>query len=224
VDKGEMIEYGTFKQLMAKNGHMAKLVTENVQILREPEEFKPEIRRLSSTPATGLGPTGTGSRSFSHHQLTLPSIAEITDRKGSNSNIENLTKQQNFNRSRLSRLNSIIDTDENLAVLIEANQMLGQVQPTGSLIREIQRSRLSIVSAATSIEEITPSDAEPMKLVLEDQSVNYKLNPAVAYLKAGWGIIATLAIFVLFFLVHLVRILSGKFFFIKNFRNRDLNK
>lgn len=215
IDKGEMIEYGTFKQLMAKNGHMAKLVTENVQILREPEEFKPEVRRQSSTPVTGLGSTGTASRSFSHHQLTLPSIAEVTsDRKFSNSNMEGLTKEQNSNRARLSRLNSIIDTDENLAVLIEANQMLGQNYRRESLIREIQLARLSIISAATSIEEITPSDAEPMKLVLEDQSVNYKINPGIAYLRAGWGIIATLAIFVFFFLVHLLRILSGKLTFI----------
>ena len=233
IDKGEMVEYGTFSQLMAKKGLMAKLVSENVQIMHETEEFKPEIRRNSSTPVFGLGHAlghghghsstsiGFGSRSFSHHQLhslhpTLPSIDEQeTDKKtNSSSNLHNLSKEQHHNRTHISQLNSIVDTDENMAVMIESNQMLGQDYPRESLIREIHRSMLSIVSAATSIEEITPNDAEPMKLVLEDQSVNYKLNPALAYLRAGWGIIATLAIFVFFFLVHLLRILSGKLSFI----------
>ncbi len=198
IDKGEMVECGTFPQLMAKKGLMAKLVSENVQILRESEELK----RHSSSTASGL----TQSHS---HQSTLPSISETPDKKR-HSKSKKLTKQQSVNRDHLSKLNSMMDTDENMAVLIEANQMLGHTQPRESLIREIERSRLSIISAATSIEEITPSDAEPMKLVLEDQSVNYKLNPALAYLRAGWGIIATLAIFVFFFLVHLIRILSGK--------------
>jgi hypothetical protein len=236
IDKGEMVEYGTFAQLMAKKGLMAKLVSENVQIIHEPEEFKPELRRQSSTPVFGLGHThghghghghsstslGFGSRSFSHHQLhsihpKLPSIEEgASDKKDialNNNHI--LSNEQHHNRTHISQLNSIVDTDENMAVLIEANQMLGQDYPRESLIREIHRSRLSIVSAATSIEEITPSDAEPMKLVLDDQSVNYKLNPGIAYLRAGWGIIITLTIFVYFFLVHLLRILSGKLTFNK---------
>jgi hypothetical protein len=57
-----------------------------------------------------------------------------------------------------------------------------------------------------------PSDAEPMKLVLEDQSINYKEIPFITYLKSGTGVLITLAVFVLFFLVHGVRIFSGNFF------------
>lgn len=198
IHKGEMVEYGTFQQLMAKKGFMAKLVSENVQILREPESH--ELKRQMSTG---------NSHSHSRHSH-LPAISETTLKRSFRADV--LTREQVHNREHLSRLNNMIATDENISMLIEANQILGNIgQP--SLIREIQRSRLSIVSSATSIEEITPSDAEPMKLVLEDQSVNYKISPIWTYLKSGWGVIITLAIFAVFFLVNLVRVISGNFIF-----------
>lgn len=206
VDKGEMIEYGTFTQLMAKKGHMSKLVSENVQILRESDELSiaHELKRQS------LAAIGSNSSHLFSHSLpsTLPSIAEVSDRRSSK--YDTLTREQFQNRQRLSRVNSIMATDENMAMLFEANQLLGQAthgQP--SLIQEIERSRLSVVSAGTEFDEVMPSDAEPMKLVLEDQSVKYKVSPLMSYLRSGWGLIFTLAVFVLFFFVHLIRILSG---------------
>lgn len=201
-----MIENGTFSQLMARKGHMAKLVSENVQILREPDELsRAHEQKRQSLPGLGAG--------YLHsHQSTLPSIAEVSDRRPSK--YDTLTKEQMQNRQRLSRVNSIMATDENMAMLFEANQMLGQIaQGQPSLIQEIERSRLSIVSAGTEFDEVMPSDAEPMKLVLEDQSVNYEASPVLAYLRAGWGVIITLAIFIFFFLVHLIRVLSGKIYY-----------
>ena len=56
-----------------------------------------------------------------------------------------------------------------------------------------------------------PDDAEPMKLVLEDQSIFYKEIPIWSYLKAGSGVVITLIIFAFFFLVHVIRITSGEF-------------
>lgn len=187
IEKGKIIEHGSFRHLMSKKGRMAKLVNENVQILRE----NPELQELESND-------GVSSivKHNTPHLSHLPSISE------------NLTEEQTQNRAHLSRLNSIDTSDNNMARLIEKNQMIGHAPSQTSLIREIQKARLSIVSAANSIEEITPSDAEPMKLVLEDQSVNYKVSPFFSYLKSGWGVVITLSIFAFFFLVHLVRILS----------------
>ena len=69
------------------------------------------------------------------------------------------------------------------------------------------------VGAAEEESEVIPQDAEPMKLVLEDQSVNYKKSPVLVYLRAGNGLIATVLIMLSFFLVHGVRIGSGMFLF-----------
>lgn len=69
---------------------------------------------------------------------------------------------------------------------------------------------LNTVFETNDPEEIVPHDSEPMKLVLEDQSVNYKKSPVLAYLRSGTGIIVTLMLFIFFFMVHLVRIGSGK--------------
>ena len=197
-----MIEYGTFSQLMAKKGLMAKLVSENVQVMQEPEERIQEMKRQT------MSAHHSGSHLYTHsHPTMLPAISEISITTLSH---DSLDENQFKNRQHVSRLNTILPTDENMAVLIEENQLLGQTASNHlSLIKEIQRSRLSIVSAVTSIEEIKPADAEPMKLVLEDQSVEYKMSPLWAYLKSGWGAVITLIIFAYFFLVHLLRILSG---------------
>ncbi len=59
--------------------------------------------------------------------------------------------------------------------------------------------------------DIVPTDTKPMKLVLDDQSINYKGSSVLAYLAAGYGVVTTLAIFAFFFLVHVLRVLSGKY-------------
>jgi hypothetical protein len=63
--------------------------------------------------------------------------------------------------------------------------------------------------------EVIPQDSEPMKLVLDDQSIFHKKSPVMAYLRAGYGTIATVSIFLFFFLVHGVRIGSGIHLFLK---------
>lgn len=131
MNRGEMIEYGTFPILLAKNGFMTKLLSENVRMSTEDK---------------------------------------IQENDGSKPGM---------------------DRD----------------QP--SLLRSIEKSRLSIVSASGSIDVVVPNDAEPMKLVLEDQSVNYKVWPSLIYLRAGWGVIISLLIYAFFFLVYIFRILSG---------------
>jgi len=101
-------------------------------------------------------------------------------------------------------------TDENLAVHIEKSQLnlIGIEKMRRSPSVEVfERNRLSVV---TIDDEVVPDDAEPMKLVLEDQSVDYKQLAVVSYLKAGKGTVITLLLFAFFFLVHGLRIGSGK--------------
>lgn len=143
VDKGKVVEYGTFRALLAKNGLMAKLVSDNVQIVSESDH-------LSDT------------------QLE--------------------TKAHNIKST---DVNTVLD------------------QNKSSLIKALEKTRQSIVSASDSIDVVIPSDAEPMKLVLEDQSVNYKISPGLLYLKAGWGLIITLLIYGFFFLVYAFRVGTG---------------
>ena len=102
-------------------------------------------------------------------------------------------------------------TDVNIASFIEVNPLLGQNK--SSLIKALEKTRQSIVSASGSIDVVIPSDTEPMKLVLEDQSVNYKISPGLLYLKAGWGLIITLLIYGFFFLVYAFRVGTGYLFF-----------
>ncbi len=59
-------------------------------------------------------------------------------------------------------------------------------------------------------DDVVPTDTKPIKLVLEDQSINYKGSSVLAYLAAGYGVVTTLAIFAFFFLVHVLRVGSGK--------------
>ena len=92
---------------------------------------------------------------------------------------------------------------------IESNQLmlLGGDHLRRNSISLIERNRMSIVTLES--EAPLPSDAEPMKLVLEDQSIDHKDIPILTYLTSGMGVLITLSIFALFFLVNLVRIFSG---------------
>jgi len=121
-----------------------------------------------------------------------------------------LNENQISNRKNLSLNKKIKTTDENLAVHIEKSQLnlIGIEKMRRSPSVEVfERNRLSVV---TIDDEVVPDDAEPMKLVLEDQSVDYKQLAVVSYLKAGKGTVITLLLFAFFFLVHGLRIGSGK--------------
>ncbi len=61
------------------------------------------------------------------------------------------------------------------------------------------------------MKEVIPHEEDPpMRLVLDDQSVFYKMSPVWAYFQAGYGAIVTILVILLFFMVHGVRIGSGK--------------
>lgn len=187
IKNGVITENGTFRQLMKNKGHLFHLVGEHVQIIDEEEEI----------PRT-MYPQSHGETSNDQTQPT---------------NNPNLSNSQINNRRRLSFNKNIKPTDENLAIQIEdvqLNLINGEHKGTNT-IRVFERNRMSIVTANEE-DAVVPSDAEPMKLVLEDQSVYYKKLAIVSYLKAGTGVLVTLALFAFFFLVHGVRIGSGKDF------------
>jgi hypothetical protein len=123
-------------------------------------------------------------------------------RVGSSSPISSsmLNENQISNPKNLSLNKKIKTTDENLAVHIENSQLnlIGIEKMRRSPSVEVfERNRLSVV---TIDDEVVPDDAEPMKLVLEDQSVDYKQLAVVSYLKAGKGTVITLLLFAFFFL------------------------
>ena len=185
IKNGVIIEHGTFKQLMKNKGHLSQLIGEHVQIIeeneaeQEPEQINYFLRR--------------------HSELSASSTS--------------LNRNQESNRRRLSFNKHVKVTDENLAIHIENVQMhlIGVESPNTrkDSINVFERNRL--MSIVTNDEEdnenvVIPSDAEPMKLVLEDQSVNYETSAIVSYLKSGTGVVVTILLFILFFLVHGVRI------------------
>ncbi len=183
IKEGKIIENGSLKQLMKNKGHLSTLINEHVQLIEEEEE---ELELESATPL------------------------ETYRMSNSKLNSSQITNRRSFSVA----YNNAKKTDENLAIHIEKLQM-GLIGSEGvsrrDSIRVFERNRMSIVSThELEVEEVSPSDSEPMKLVLEDQSVNYKQSPVVSYLKAGTGIGATVSIFIMFFLVHGIRIGSGK--------------
>ena len=128
-----------------------------------------------------------------------------------------LSPSQFENRKRLSIVSkkSISETmdDQKLVKYIEKNQLklIGNQNSNGDPIKTFERNRLSIVSAKPAFEEEEPAtdDAQPIKLVLEDQSIYFKEKPIWSYLKAGRGAIISLMIFATFFLVHAIRLFCG---------------
>ena len=197
VKQGRIIEHGSFKQLMSNKGHLATLVGEHVQVLDEIDNFEQENNdntdKMSKEAVNYHLPPPSSRRSSSH---------------------EYLTHEQMVNRSRLSISQNLIPNDHNLAMHIESHQLtlIGSELSRNNSIKLIERNRMSI---CTTEDEPMPDDAEPMKLVLEDQSIYYKKSPLVAYLQAGVGVTMSLLIFALFYFVHLVRIGSGKFHLIQ---------
>ena len=149
IKEGKITENGSFKQLMANKGHLAKLVAEHVQIIDPTDEAMPS----------------------------------------NNDHLHHVTSEE-----------------------IEHNQLklIGGEFSRHNSIRVLERNRMSVVTLNEAIvEDQKALDEEPpKKLVQDDQSVNYKEIPMWTYIKAGKGATITLAIFVLFFVVHLVRILS----------------
>ncbi len=186
IKNGVIIEHGTFKQLMKNKGHLSQLIGEHVQIIEE-NEAEQEPEQINYFLRKNPNELSSSSRS--------------------------LNRNQESNRRRLSFNKHVKLTDENLAIHIENVQMhlIGVESPNTrkDSINVFERNRLmSIVTndGEDDENEVIPSDAEPMKLVLEDQSVNYKTLAIASYLKSGTGVVVTILLFILFFLVHGIRI------------------
>lgn len=182
IKDGTITESGTFKQLMKNRGHLSQLVGEHVQIIEEEEEPEP----CTQSDASADEPAAS----------------------------TNLNSSQINNRRRLSLNRHIKTTDENLAIHIENSQfaLMGGHHLRQDSIKVFERNRMSVVTIDNEDATVVPSDAEPMKLVLEDQSIYYKVPAILSYLKAGTGVVLTVLLFAFFFLVHGVRIGSGKIF------------
>jgi len=180
VKNGRIIECGRFDELMASEGHLASLVKEHVII--ESKTYEKDISDVAAKEIKG------------DIQLNPKYLSD--DDIG-------LTIGQLENRRRVSSILHINDTNESLAKGIERNQLRMTIDP-------ILKKNFDLITAELDPEEPVPEDADPMKLVLEDQSINYRKNALVAYMQAGSGVFISISIVVLFFLVHGVRIGSGK--------------
>jgi ABC-type multidrug transport system ATPase subunit len=187
VKDGRVAEGGTYLELMSRkdNGLLAQLIGQHVTTEKNLIS-KEKIEKVEK---------------------------EIHQRRGSNKSVSSiegptnethpalLSRAQLENRQRLSNRFHTFINDEILASKIEDNQLRMTINP-------IARKGMSIASQLEPDEPV-PEDAEPMKLVLEDQSIHYKKSPALAYMQAGTGVFISVSIVALFFLVHGVRIGSG---------------
>jgi hypothetical protein len=154
-----------------------------------------------------------------HVQIINPPAyeAEVTSPKHV-SEPQSLTPQQLHNRRRLSTTGDISDSE--ISAHIEAkiqNELLCvNGQNSNNLIKALETNRMSIVSESDEPNEedvaVVPDDAEPMKLVLDDQSVFYKKSAFAVYLQAGWGSTLTSVIVFFFYIVYLARIGGGRKF------------
>lgn len=197
IKDGRIIEHGSFNDLMRiPAGHMATLVADHVQVVDQ--------------PGRGLNPI-----SENEEPVKQPFNQTI-------SRLDDLTDEQRLNRRRLSiTANYSIDNEQDIIQHIEENQLSflsvkRDSQETRDPIRIIEQNLMSTMTHMhdeseehEDEDELNPSDSEPMKLVLDDQSVNYKKSPMLAYLRAGYGIVPSILLFMFFFLVHGVRIGSG---------------
>ncbi len=183
IQNGRIAEHGSFNQLMKQKGDLARLVGEHVQIIE---------------------PTHTLQPHEAPEQLELTSTAE-------------LTPEQIQNRRRLSRTLHISESDDaEIAKYIEAGQngLLGNGRESNDVITVLERNRMSIVTESDESDEpVRPDDAEPMKLVQDDQSVLYKKSAFVSYFRSGWGFTITALIIFFFYVVYLPRIGGGQCLF-----------
>lgn len=188
LQNGSIIEHGTYDELMKSNGHLSHLIGTHSEKLTQANEFEaPDEISLFGDSSKDL---------FLDASTLLPPVAMLQT---------HVSEIQLANRRNLSITNSMLATDKNIAKHIELNQ-LGDT-------KYVSKSKLKAVASVSHHHEIHPEDKfneKAMKLVLDDQSVYYNVLPSLSYLKSGSGVTLTLIIFMMFFLVHTIRILSGK--------------
>jgi hypothetical protein len=180
---------------MESRGQLSRLVGEHVQII---DPLQTDLKRIDEH----------GEEDEKQEELTASRSDAVLPYPN-----EGLTANQLNNRRRLSITAQIDQSDHQIARHIEDHQMdlLSVRRDSFNAIKIMEKNRMSIVTEHDDdSDEVMPSDAEPMKLVQDDQSIFYKKSPVMAYMRAGAGFIATVSVFLLFFLVHGVRIGSGK--------------
>jgi hypothetical protein len=224
ITNGRITEHGSFDHLMRQRGHLAKLIGEHVQIMKpileetsevEEEEEEEPNRAEDATVSDKIVATVTKSI-----ESAVTNIA--TDKKGGT----DLSKGQLINRRRLSNASGRQvgeKTDAEISRMIEEQQLMLMDSRRGSTVSGVdpitilERNRLSLmihVDEEDAESDIMPSDAEPMKLVLEDQSVNYKKSPLWSYLTASVGAFISIFLISFFFLSYGVRMGIGLYIII----------
>ena len=180
---GEFVENGTFEELMAiEDGTLKKLIREHVE--KEQNKLKNDDEILN--------------KNFSIRNV-IPSL-------NSENNLTDLEMIERLKKAGVSESALEEASEAIIAARLEGNHPFQLVTDNPALKRKI-----SIMSKISNHDiDPVPEDSEPMKLVLEDQSIYYKEKPIWSYLKAGAGVIISLIIFAYFFAVHVVRITSGK--------------
>jgi hypothetical protein len=191
LHEGNIVERGSFYQLMSVNGFLAALYGEHKQLFNISSNDFPTSKHDSEL----LLPKSL-VKSFEnqwHLQLPLKQHSE-----------NDLAYKQMLNRSCVAANNNIVANEHNLAKYIETRSRLPE-----NLEESVCKNELAQYTSNQQSESGSEF-RQPMKLVLEDQSIYYKVPAIWAYLKSGYGITVSLVILSYFLGVHVFRVLSGK--------------
>ena len=134
----------------------------------------------------------------------IDTVTELHDYKMDRQDDTSQTQNQNSTKENISN-GLTLSLNKNVSPSNENRTEKNQMSLTGNDLSKHGPNRMSLKSIRSN-----SIAANPNKLVLDDQSVEYKEAPFWSYLKAGKGVRITIFIFILFFMVHLIRILSGK--------------
>jgi hypothetical protein len=106
----------------------------------------------------------------------------------------------------------LFDTTTNAEADGEQHNLIKYIELRNSQLPEnfeesVNKNELTQYTATNEQDE---HRQEPMKLVLDDQSINYKVPSIWCYLKSGYGVVVSFIILFYFLSVHVFRVLSGK--------------
>ena len=205
IKKNQIIEQGSYDELMTLKGHLYSLVGDDSDKLDDQMQEEDEILIENQ------------NENSSNDDVKNNPIIRVAQET-------NLTKEQKLHRDKLLNKTHIAPTERNIVKIIESHQttLMGDdaYSMKKAIISNFKHNRVSFVSDMLAKSEmvdlgekektVETGDSAPMKLVLDDQSLTYKENPLWSYIKSNPGPVITLIIIVYFFLVHLIRLLSGK--------------
>ncbi|RKP19799.1 P-loop containing nucleoside triphosphate hydrolase protein, partial [Rozella allomycis CSF55] len=195
MKQGRIIEQGSYEELMKANGAMANLINEHVANIEEDD-----------IDADGVA--NIGSDKEDKELVKSPFVPE--------ERMKTLSQEQIMQRNQMSVThNRMLMTDENVSKIIERSQttILGEEDYTHQVdvAKAIAKNELTVLSGHLDEIEMQP-DSNRNKLVKQDESINFKENSFKVYGRAHTGMFITMLVFVYFFVVHLVRVLSDIFF------------